>query len=246
MKLHIENIHKSFGGKPVLKGSSLTISQGTITGLIGRNGAGKTTLFNILYKDLAQDEGEVFLEIDGHKRPLQAEDVGLLFSQPIVPDFMTGYECIKFYLEVHDLPADKAAIEQALELVSIDYEDRNKLIRDYSHGMKNKIMMLMVFMAKPPVILLDEPLTSLDIVLAAQIKDFLRQYKSDHIIIMSTHILDLAKSLCDDIVLLRDGRLEAIGNEEFRDPNFESHLIQLLLEKAVDSNMATMEEEKDV
>jgi ABC-2 type transport system ATP-binding protein len=240
MRLHIENIHKAFDDKKVLTGASAVIDQGKISGLIGRNGAGKTTLFNILYGDIPQDQGHLFLEIDGTKRPLRAEDVGLLFSNPLVPEFMTGYECVKLFLDIHNLPSDEASIRQAFELVSLDREDWDRLIRDYSHGMKNKIMMLMVFLAKPPVILLDEPLTSLDIVLAAQIKDFLRSYKQDHIIIMSTHILDLAKSLCDDIILLRKGVLQALPDEKFKDPDFERYLVDLLTD---DSNEAQLAQE---
>lgn len=232
VKLQVENIQKSFAEKKVLKGANLEIEQGKIYGLIGRNGAGKTTLFNILYGDLAADAGKMYISIDGNKRELRPEDVGLLFSQPFVPDFMTGFECIKFYLDVHNLPSSPQDVHAALDIVALEADDRHRLVRDYSHGMKNKIMMLMVFMAKPPVILLDEPLTSLDIVLAAQIKDFFRSYKRDHIIIMSTHILDLAKSLCDDIILLRDGYLENLSEEEFRDPNFEENLVKLLTQNS--------------
>ena len=94
--------------------------------------------------------------------------------------------------------------------MQIDLEDGHKLIKDYSHGMKNKLQMLCFMIAKPPVILLDEPLTSLDVVVALEFKKILKSIKKDHIILFSTHILQLAADLCDEIVVLNDGVLEEL------------------------------------
>ena len=229
MRLRIQAISKRFDTKEVLRESTAVVEQGVLTGLIGRNGAGKTTLFNILYGDLEADAGEAFLEIDGVERPLESKDVGMLFSQPLVPEFLTGYECIRFFLDVHGKESGEHALAEAFELVGLDEEDRHRLIRDYSHGMKNKIMMLMAFLQEPPVILLDEPLTSFDVVLAAEVKRFLREYKRDHIVIMSTHLLDLARDLCDEVILLRDGRLARLPEADLKDPAFEQMIVEALM-----------------
>ena len=103
-------------------------------------------------------------------------------------------------------------------------------MKDYSHGMKNKMQMLCFLIARPPVILLDEPLTSFDVVAAAEMKDLLRGMKQDHIIIFSTHILELAADLCDDIVLLTHGRLEAVDSALIHTPQFEDRVVELLKE----------------
>ena len=104
MELVIRDIRKSFQEKEVLKGASYTFYEGTITALLGRNGAGKTTLFNILYGDYQADQGDIFLVEDGIERPLSPEDIGMVFSENYLPEFLTGYEFIKFYLDLH--PSD--------------------------------------------------------------------------------------------------------------------------------------------
>ncbi len=95
-------------------------------------------------------------------------------------------------------------------------------MKDYSHGMKTKMQMLVSFIANPGILLLDEPLTSFDVVVADEMKKLLRQMKKDHIIIFSTHIMELALDLCDEIVILNGGVLdeierEALDNEAFKD-----------------------------
>ena len=98
MKLIVQAIDKSFGQTEVLQSASQSFESGSIHGLIGRNGAGKTTLFNIIYHELEADSGQVLIEDnDGQVEPLARQDVGMLFSQPLLPDFLTGYEFIKFF-----------------------------------------------------------------------------------------------------------------------------------------------------
>ena len=113
-------------------------------------------------------------------------------------------------------------------MVCFDRSDLDKLIKGYSHGMKNKMQMLATVIASPEVILLDEPLTSLDVVAAHEMKEMLMNMKKDHIIIFSTHILQLAKDLCDEIVLLHGGKLAGVADEVYHSADFEEKLIQML------------------
>ena len=101
-------------------------------------------------------------------------------------------------------------------------------MRGYSHGMKNKVQMLCFLIGRPPVILLDEPLTSFDVVAALEMKNLLREMKDDHIIIFSTHILQLAADLCDEIVILNHGQLEGVDSALIGTPEFESRIIDIL------------------
>ena len=98
-------------------------------------------------------------------------------------------------------------LDEYFEYMSIEPKDRDKLLKDYSHGMKNKMQMLINIIAKPNLLLLDEPLTSLDVVVAEEMKQLLRSLKQDRITIFSTHLMDLALDLCDEIVLLNHGEL---------------------------------------
>lgn len=230
MQLQLTGIKKAYGSKAVLEDCSFTFERGKIYGLLGRNGAGKTTLFNCLTDEIPADGGEaVLLYDDGSKRVLNPGEIGYVFSTPVLPDFLTGYEFIKFYMDINEGKCDTSrTIDDYFDLVKLERDDRDKLIKGYSHGMKNKVQMLCFIITKPPVILLDEPLTSFDVVVALEIKQLLRQMKEEHIIIFSTHILQLATDLCDEIVVLSEGKLRQIDQKMLHSSDFENQIIELL------------------
>lgn len=232
MELILENITKSFDDNHVLKDIGFTFRQGEIYALLGRNGSGKTTLFNILAGEMPGDSGIAKLAADGKVRPLTVDDLSYMYSDPLLPEFLTGFEFIKFYMDINREHLDPGTtIEDYFDVIKISESDRHKLIKTYSQGMKNKLQMLMFVISTPPVILLDEPLTSLDVVVALEIKRLLRDMRKDHIIIFSTHILQLARDLCDEIVILNDGHLSLLEKEHLSNPNFEDEIIELLKEK---------------
>ncbi len=229
LQLVLEGVVKTFNHKRVLQGASFPFEQGKIYGLLGRNGAGKTTLFNCLSRELPMDAGEVWLEDESGKAALKDTDVGYVFSLPILPEFLTGYEFVQFFLEANPGKAQAGIdIDEWFGRIRISAEDRHRLIKGYSHGMKNKLQMLLYLIAKPPVILLDEPLTSFDVIVALEMKQMLREMKKDHILIFSTHILQLATDLCDELVILNQGQLSAVPSELLRSPDFEQSVISLL------------------
>ncbi|MCA1292719.1 ABC transporter ATP-binding protein [Paenibacillus sp. alder61] len=230
MHLILEDILKDYGGKKVLRGAGYNFEQGKIYGLLGRNGAGKTTLFNCLSGETKADGGKAYLkEADGTVRELREEDVGYIYSLPILPEFLTGYEFVKFFMDINsDKLRPDHDIDGYFEMMRIEQEDRHRLIKNYSHGMKNKIQMLLFMITRPPVILLDEPLTSFDVIVALEMKNLLREMKRDHILIFSTHILQLASDLCDELVVLNQGRLSSVPSELLHSPEFEQSVIDLL------------------
>lgn len=229
MKLIIENLSKSFGKKEVLNNASFTFEKGIIYALLGRNGSGKTTLFRLITDGLDKDGGEVFLEENGIKRKLEFKDIFFMVAEPELPKFLTGYEFIKFFIEANkeNIKSSKS-IEEYFALVDFDMEDSHRLIQGYSTGMKNKIQMLMFLILRPRVILMDEPLTSLDVVVQLEMKKIIREIHADHIIIFSTHILQLAKDICDEIVLLSDKKLQKVEENLINNPDFEDKIISLL------------------
>lgn len=230
LRLHLNHIVKNFDEKQVLKGVQFTFEQGKIYGLLGRNGAGKTTLFNCLSGEMKMDEGSAALEAHDGVRELREEDVGYVYSLPILPEFLTGYEFIKFFTDINRDRLDLAlgTIDDYFDIMGLSAEDRHRLIKNYSHGMKNKLQMLLFLLTKPPVILLDEPLTSFDVIVALEMKKLLREMKGDHILIFSTHILQLATDLCDELVLLNQGQLSAVPSDLLHSPDFEQRVIHLL------------------
>ncbi len=232
MKFLIEHLSKSFDTKQVLREINFTFESGKIYGLLGRNGAGKTTLFNCLNRDLKADGGSFWLEENGQRREVGPEDIGYVLSTPTVPEFLTGREFLKFFLDINEGSiADPKPIDEYFEMMSIAPEDRDKLLKDYSHGMKNKMQMLINIIAQPNLLLLDEPLTSLDVVVAEEMKQLLRSLKAGRVTIFSTHILDLALDLCDEIVLLNHGELEAVDKSNLDSGEFKDKIIAALREE---------------
>lgn len=225
MQLHIKDVYKTFGNKEVLKGSTHTFESGKIIGLLGLNGSGKTTLFHIVYGDLMKDSGSVALEENGAICELGVMDVGMVFSENYLPDFMTGYEFVTFYLAIHGTNSDKT-VEDYLRFMAIDENDWHTLIKGYSDGMKSKLSLICIFISQPKVILLDEPLTAVDVVSSIEIKKLLKVLKKDRIVLLSTHIMQLAEDLCDEIVVLHDGKLQKL--EVLDHTQLETTLVDLL------------------
>ncbi len=228
-KLVIEGLKKNFGKKEVLKDINFTFEEGKIYGLLGRNGAGKTTLFNCLNEDLDIDGGKFYLLDNKKEKKIESQDIGYVLSTPVVPEFLTGREFLKFFIDINkDNIKDLKEIDEYFDLVKIDMDDRDKLMRDYSHGMKNKLQMLVYIIASPEILLLDEPLTSFDVVVAEEMKELLRKIKEKHILIFSTHIMELALDLCDEIVVLNKGVLEHVSKDNLSNKDFKKKIIDIL------------------
>ena len=232
MRFTVEHLSKSFEKKEVLRDIDFTFEEGKIYGLLGRNGAGKTTLFNCMNRDIKTDGGWFYLEEEGVKRDIRAEDIGYVLSTPAVPEFLTGREFLKFFLDINEESVkEPKSIDEYFDDMSIEQEDRDKLMKDYSHGMKNKMQMLINIIAQPKILLLDEPLTSLDVVVAEEMKQLLRSLKKGRITIFSTHIMDLALDLCDVIVLLSHGELEVVEKSNLDNQKFKEKIIAALKEE---------------
>ena len=229
LKLEVSGLSKSFGEKKILDDIDFSFESGKIYGLIGRNGAGKTTFFNSINRDIDIDSGKFYLDDEFGKSELSTSDIGYVVSTPIVPEFLTAREFLSFFMEINKDKIDKdKTIDDYFELVQISREDQDKLLKDYSHGMKNKMQILINIIDHPKVILLDEPLTSLDVVVQDEMKKLLRSLKNDHIIIFSTHILEIAMDLCEEIVILNNKKLELVQQSNLNHQKYKDKIIKML------------------
>lgn len=231
MEFVISHLVKNYGSKQVLKDVDFVFEEGKIYGLLGRNGSGKTTFFNCVNGDVDFNSGSFFFRENKDSKetiPLKPDDIGYLVSTPTVPEFMTGREFLKFFLEVHEEITPDKTIDEYFDYMKVPEDDRDRLLKDYSHGTKNKMQMLLNIIASPKLILLDEPLTSLDVIIAEEMKNVIRGQKQGRITIFSTHLLDVAVDLCDVIVLLHNGRLEPIDKSNLGDAAFKDKIIEAL------------------
>lgn len=231
MEFVIKHLSKHFEKKEVLQDIDFTFESGKIYGLLGRNGAGKTTLFNCINGDIRTDGGSFYFVENGAQRQALPQDIGYVLSTPTVPEFLTGSEFLKFFLDINKGSIKETkSIEEYFGIVGIAPDDQNRLLKDYSHGMKNKMQMLINIIAEPNLLLLDEPLTSLDVVVAEEMKQLLRSLKAQRVTIFSTHIMDLAMDLCDVIVLLSHGKLEIVDKENLDSGEFKDKILAALRE----------------
>lgn len=209
MELKIEQLSFQFGKKTLFKNASYTFTKGKIYGLLGNNGVGKTTLFNIIAGIINTN---AFITLDN--KQIDINNISYIRSIPNIPEFLTGEEYIKYFLKLERKVITEKTIDEYFEKLYLSKEDKHKLLKDYSHGMKQKIELLINIILDTDIILLDEPLTNLDIVTREEFKTILNSIKKDKIIIMSTHMLELCHSLCDEVVVLSRCKLKEIDNEQ--------------------------------
>ncbi len=232
MELVLKNVEKKFGTHQVLNNVNFTFHTGKIYGLLGRNGAGKTTLFNCINEDIKKDGGEIYLRDGEVREEIMSENIGYVLAVPRVPEFLTAREFVKFFIDINkDNIHNKKSVDEYLDFMKISILDRDKLLKDFSLGMQNKMQMLAYFILNPKILLLDEPLTSFDVVVAEEMKENLKHLKEDHIIIFSTHIMELAMDLCDEIVVLSKGILQKTEKDATNSKNFKKKIMDALMEE---------------
>ncbi|MBR4618487.1 MAG: ABC transporter ATP-binding protein [Bacilli bacterium] len=225
MKLVVENLSKKYGKKQILKDINFTFENNKIYGIVGRNGVGKTTFFQILNKDIDYNSGSI--KIDDND--INDHNVSFVPATPNVPAFLTGREFLSFFLEINkDKIKNLKTIDEYFDMVDIKKEDQYKIMKEYSTGMKNKIQTLLGIISEKEVLLLDEPLTSLDIVVQEEMKNLLKKVKKDRITIVTTHILDIAIDLCDEILILKDEKFELIEKKDLNNKKYKTNIINAL------------------
>ena len=196
----------------------LDVKSGEIFGLLGPNGSGKSTTLKIILGLVKPDSGSVnVLDINAEEDPVAVKrQVGYVPESPRLYEFLTGIEYLDFVGDVYGMSAaeKKERIDEYLEALELEGREGD-MISGYSQGMKQKIILISAFMHKPKLLLLDEPLSSLDPRSARIIKDLLHELASQGVTtIMSTHVLEIAQALCDRIAIMSEGRLLALGNME--------------------------------
>ena len=215
--LEIKDLTKKYNSRIILDNINFTFKDNKIYGIIGKNGAGKTTFLNILDQNIKSDGGDVLLD----KNKILESDVSLVPTTPNVPLFLTGREFLEFYLEINKKRIkNMKSVCEYFEMVNISLEDQDKIMKEYSTGMKSKMQTLVNIISDKKVLLLDEPFTSLDILVQEQMKKLLREIKKNKIIVITTHILEIAIELCDEIIILKDGKFNLIEKKDLNDNEY--------------------------
>jgi len=219
--LKISNLIKSYGSFEVLKGISFEIKRGKIYGFLGQNGAGKTTTMNILTGLLDYNSGNIMYngkDFKKNKREI-LKKVGYLPQNPVFYGYMTGNEYLNFIgtLSNMSLPDIKNRSKEILEVVGLKDAGKRKL-SGYSGGMKQRFGFSVALFNKPELLFLDEPTSALDPEGRMEILEFINSLKNEGVsVLLSTHILNDIERVCDEVSILKNGKIAvSAGLEELK------------------------------
>lgn len=214
--IELKNINKSYDGKKnAVDELNITIEPGQIVGFIGPNGAGKTTTLRMLTGLLTPDSGSVTINgIDIATNPIKAkQQFGFVSDDPNAFLKLKGLEYLNFIADIYGVNSEDRLerIQRYTKLLDIDHALNNK-INSYSHGMRQKIMVIAQLIHNPNLLILDEPLTGLDPQSSFALKELMKDRAKDNkSVFFSTHVLEVAEKLCDQIIIINHGKVLYTG-----------------------------------
>ena len=217
--LEIRNLTKRYkGGKVAVDNLSLTVEAGDIFAFIGHNGAGKSTTIKSVVGILEFDSGDIF--IDGHSvkdEPMVCKkDLAYIPDNPDIYDHLTGIQYLNFIGDVFGV--DSAARTAKIDDYATRFDIKKNLgdmVGSYSHGMKQKLVLISALMHSPKLLVMDEPFVGLDPKASFEVKNIMRELcKEGAAIFFSTHVLEVAEKLCNKVAIIKDGKLVVCGDTE--------------------------------
>ncbi|MGI6113272.1 MAG: ABC transporter ATP-binding protein [Mahellales bacterium] len=215
--IEILNVSKSYTGDlKAVDNLNLTVNDGEIFGFLGPNGAGKTTTIKMITGILNPDEGAIKVNgFDITKSPIEAKrQFGFVPDNPNIFLRLKGIEYLNFMGDLYNVPSDvrKERIETLSKKFGMFKVLDNKL-QSYSHGMRQKIVVIGVLLHNPPVWIMDEPMTGLDPKSSFMLKEMMRQHADENkTVFFSTHVLEVAEKLCDRVGIINNGKLLFCGS----------------------------------
>lgn len=222
--IEINGVSKSYnrGTVKAVDNVSLNVRSGEIFGFLGPNGAGKTTLIKMMTGILNADQGSIKINgRDINKDPLKAKmQFGFVPDDPNIFSRLTGIEYLNFMADIYGVSSEirLRRMQQLLKRFEMS-SAVGDLIQSYSHGMKQKIVIIGALLHNPPVWILDEPLTGLDPRSSFDLKEMMREHAdSGKTVFFSTHVLEVAEKVCDRLAIINKGKLVFCGSlEEIRE-----------------------------
>ncbi len=193
----------------------LSVGRGELFGLLGPNGAGKTTTLRMVAGILRPTSGNITIGgVSLASDPVAAKaKLGFIPDRPFIYEKLTGTEFLRFVAGLYGQggsEVDRRGEELLALFDLVDWKD--ELVDSYSHGMRQKLIIASAFVHRPQVIIVDEPMVGLDPKAARLLKDLFRAYvERGNTIVMSTHTLEVAETLCDRIAIVQNGRIAAMG-----------------------------------
>lgn len=216
--LEIRNLTKKYGDKVAVDNLSLSLESGKICAFIGKNGAGKTTTLKCCVGMLSFEQGEIMIDgISVKNDPLAVkQNIAYIPDNPDIYEFMTGIGYLNFIADIFGL--SKEVREERIRRIADTFELTKDLatnVSAYSHGMKQKLVIISALIHEPKLLLMDEPFVGLDPTAAFHLKEEMSALCArGGAILYSTHVLEVAQKLCDSVVIIKDGKVVRTGSME--------------------------------
>lgn len=214
--LVIKNVDKHYKGTDKgISDISLTVEAGDIYAFIGHNGAGKTTLLKAITGIHEFDKGEIMIDdIDIRKKPMEVKQrIAYIPDNPDIYEFMTGIQYLQFVADIYNVSASER--EQKINEYADKFEitgSLGDLISSYSHGMKQKLVIISALIHNPKLLIMDEPFVGLDPKAAFLLKEIMKEMtEKGSAIFFSTHVLEVAEKLCNKVSIIKSGKLITSG-----------------------------------
>ena len=215
--IKMDSLNKSFGKIKALNNLNLDIKRGELLGIIGPNGAGKTTAIRITCCILKPDSGDIL--VDGmsiHHEQIKIKSmIGYLPEEPNLYERFKARDLLRYFAELYGVPRVEidGRIKELLELVGMSHRAGDR-INTFSKGLRQRIGIARALIHDPQILIFDEPTMGLDPATAHNIREFIRKLKGEKTIILCTHYMDEADSLCDRVAILNQGQILDIGTPE--------------------------------
>ena len=234
--IKFENFSKSYvKGIKAVDNLSIDVEDGDLFAFVGLNGAGKSTTIKSLVGILPYEEG--IISVDGVD--IKSDPIAIKKKMAYVPDnpevyaFMKGIDYIKFIMSIYGVEFNEKEMEDFAKELGI-YNELGDLVSSYSHGMKQKIVLLAAFLHHPKILILDEPFVGLDPKATHILKEKMKKYTEEgNTIFFSTHVLEVAEKLCNKVAIINQGKLVASGKMEdvIHDSSLENVFLEIFEDK---------------
>lgn len=215
--IEVKDLVKRYGNHTAVDHLSFTVEDGQILGFLGPNGAGKSTTMNIITGYLGATEGKVLINgIDIAEEPLKGKkEIGYLPEIPPLYNDMRVKEYLMFVAQIKSVPKKKRSkmLEEVMEMTALT-DMQNRLIRHLSKGYRQRVGFAGALIGYPKVIILDEPTVGLDPRQIMEIRDLIRKLGKKHTVILSSHIMQEVSAVCDEVLIINNGKLVARDTPE--------------------------------
>ena len=232
--LKIINLSKSYKNKKAIENISIEVNKGEVFGFIGHNGAGKTTTMKSIVGIHNFEEGDILINSKSIKEnPIECKkDIAYIPDNPDIYESLTGIQYLNFIADIFKVSKNER--EEKIKYYSEKFEINKALgdlISSYSHGMKQKLVIISALIHTPKVLILDEPFVGLDPKASFILKEIMKEFcNNGGCIFFSTHVLEVAEKICDKIGIIKGGKLMAYGktNEVVGDKSLENIFMEMI------------------